>query len=400
MLGCFDTKGEIFAFLRNCLLDQGAEVLAVNIGVLGTTKLFPITVEAAEICEAAGENLEIIRRRNDRGLAMEIMGKGAEITVSKLVRENNIKAVIGMGGGGGTYISLSAMKSLPLGLPKLCISTLASKDLSELVGVKDITLIPSVVDVAGLNSIIQPIIQQAAAAAVAMTKLAIKHNSTSSKRIAISMFGNTSACVNHCTAILEARGYEVMAFHANGIGGKAMESLILEGVFEGVLDITTTELADELLEGICSAGTERLLAAGKMGIPQVVVPGCMDMVNFGTMESVPDKFKDRQLYNWAPNVTLMRTNAEENQELGKLLADKLNQSKGEVVVLFPNKGLSQVDSEGDIFYNPAVNQVLSNSICENLKPEIAFDRLSFHINQKEFAEEVVQRLLGMLSIRE
>jgi len=396
MLGCFDTKGEIFSFLRTCLLDQGAEVLAVNIGVLGTTKLFPITVEAAEICEAAGENLEIIRRSNDRGLAMEIMGKGAEITVNKLVRENNIKAVIGMGGGGGTYISLSAMKSLPLGLPKLCISTLASKDLSALVGVKDITLIPSVVDVAGLNSIIQPIIQQAAAAAVAMAKLDFKRNSTSSKRIAISMFGNTSTCVNHCTAILEERGYEVMAFHANGIGGKAMESLILEGVFEGVLDVTTTELADELLEGICSAGTERLLAAGRMGIPQVVVPGCMDMVNFGTMESVPYKFKDRQLYNWAPNVTLMRTNAEENQELGKLFAHRLNQSNGEVVVLFPVKGLSQVDSEGDIFYNSEVNQVLSDSIQKNLKPEIAFDRLSFHINEPEFAMKAVERLLRLM----
>jgi len=396
MLGCFDTKGEIFAFLRTCLLDQGAEILAVNIGVLGTTKLFPVTVEAAEICEASGENLEIIRRKNDRGLAMEVMGKGAEISVTRLVREKNIKAVIGMGGGGGTYISLSAMKSLPMGLPKLCISTLASKDLSALVGVKDITLIPSVVDVAGLNSIIQPIIQQAAAAAVAMAKLAIKQSPTLSKRIAISMFGNTSACVNHCTAILEGRGYEVMAFHANGIGGKAMESLILEGVFDGVLDITTTELADELLEGICSAGTERLLAAGKMGIPQVVVPGCMDMVNFGTMESVPDKFKGRQLYNWAPNVTLMRTKAEENQELGKLLAEKLNQSKGEVVVLFPEKGLSQIDSEDDIFYNLTVNQVLSDSIQENLKPELVFERLPFHINQKEFAVEAVQRLLGLM----
>jgi uncharacterized protein (UPF0261 family) len=396
MLGCFDTKGEIFAFLRTCLLDQGAEVLGVNVGVLGTTKLFPVPVEAAEICEASGENLEIIRRKNDRGLAMEVMGKGAEISVSRLVREKNIKAVIGMGGGGGTFISLSAMKSLPLGLPKLCISTLASKDISALVGVKDIVLIPSVVDVAGLNSIIQPIIQQAAAAAVAMAKLAIKQSSTSSKRIAISMFGNTSACVNHCTAILEARGYEVMAFHANGIGGKAMESLILEGVFDGVLDVTTTELADELLEGICSAGTERLLAAGKIGIPQVVVPGCMDMVNFGTMESVPDTFKGRQMYNWAPNVTLMRTNAEENQELGKLLADKLNQSKGEVVVLFPEKGLSQIDSEGDIFYNPEVNKVLLNYIQKNLIPQISFERLPFHINEKEFAKEAVERLLGLM----
>ena len=396
MLGCFDTKGEIFAFLRNCLLAQGAEVLAVNVGVMGSTAVFPIEVEANKVCETAGGNLEAIRGKNDRGHAMEVMGSGAAKILADLHKQKKFDGVIGMGGGSGTYVTLKSMQELPLGMPKICISTLASKDLSDLVGVKDVLLMPSVVDVAALNSIIKPIIQQAAAAIVAMSGVVIPENSATSKRIAISMFGNTSACVDHCTQLLEAEGYEVMTFHANGLGGKAMESLVLEACFAGVLDITTTELADELCNGICTAGPNRLEAAAQLGIPQVVVPGCMDMVNFGTMESVPEKYKNRQLYSWVPTVTLMRTNEEENKVLGEILANKLNQGLGPTAVLFPEKGLSQIDAEGNVFYNPESTQALSKSIQDNLKSEIPFVNLHFHINDQEFAKAAVERLLEMM----
>ncbi len=396
MLGCFDTKGEIFDFLRDCLLAEEAEVLAVNVGVLGSTELFPVTIEAEEICEAAGEKLESIRIKNDRGYAMEIMGRGAAKVLEELSNQKKLDAVIGMGGGSGTYVTLKAMHFLPLGLPKICISTLASKDLSDLIGVKDILLMPSVVDVAALNSIIKPIIQQASAALVAMSRVQHIKNPIDTKRIAISMFGNTSTCVDYCTQMLEAKGYEVMNFHANGVGGKALESLTLEGCFSGVLDITTTELADELCDGICSAGASRLEATGKLGIPQVVVPGCMDMVNFGTMDSVPEKYKNRQLYAWVPTVTLMRTNEKENQDLGKILADKLNQSTGSVAVLFPEKGLSQIDAKGNVFHNPKSNQELSKSIQENLKSGTPFINLPLHINDREFAAAAVERLLDMM----
>ncbi len=396
MLGCFDTKGEIFAFLRKSMLAQGAEVLAVNVGVLGSTKLFPVTIEAAEICEAAGESLEAVRRKNDRGLALEVMARGAASVLAEWHQQGKFDAVIGMGGGSGTYLTLKSMQHLPLGLPKICISTLASKDLSELIGVKDILLMPSVVDVAALNSIIKPIIQQAAAALVAMSRVQLTKDSSDPKRIAISMFGNTSACVDRCTELLEAKGFEVMTFHANGVGGKAMESLAMEGCFAGILDITTTELADELCGGVCSAGPYRLEGAGRLGIPQVVVPGCMDMVNFGTMESVPEKYRNRQLYSWVPTVTLMRTNAEENRELGRILAGKLNQATGPTAVLFPEKGLSQIDSEGNVFYGPESNRALSKSIRENLKSEVPFVNLPFHINEPAFAAEAVKRLLEMM----
>lgn len=397
MLGCFDTKGEIFAFLRDCLLAQGAEVIAVNVGVMGSTALFPIEVEATQICETAGGNLEVIRSKNDRGHAMEVMGRGAAKILANLQSQKKFDGVIGMGGGSGTYVTLKSMQSLPLGMPKICISTLASKDLSEQVGAKDIVMMPSVVDVAALNSIIRPIIQQAAAAIVAMCGVVIPENSTTSKRIAISMFGNTSVCVDHCTELLEAKEFEVMTFHANGLGGKAMESLILENCFAGVLDITSTELADELCNGVCSAGPNRLEAAGQLGIPQVVVPGCMDMVNFGTMESVPEKYKTRQLYSWVPTVTLMRTNEDENKALGEILAKKLNQASGPTAVLFPENGLSQIDAEGNVFYNPESNLALSKSIQDNLKSEIPFVNLPFHINGQEFAGAAVERLLEMMN---
>lgn len=398
MLGCFDTKGEIFAFLRDCLLAQGAEVIAVNVGVMGSTALFPIEVEADNVCESAGGNLEAIRSKNDRGHAMEVMGRGAAKILNELYNQKKFDGVIGMGGGSGTYVTLKSMQSLPLGIPKICISTLASKDLSEQVGAKDILLMPSIVDVAALNSIIKPIIHQAVAAIVAMCGVVLPEKAVASKRIAISMFGNTSVCVDHCTQLLEAKGYEVMTFHANGLGGKAMESLVLEGCFAGVLDITTTELADELCGGVCSAGPDRLEAAGKLGIPQVVVPGCMDMVNFGTMESVPGKYKNRQLYSWVPTVTLMRTNVEENKVLGEILSNKLNQGFGQKVVLFPEKGLSQIDAEGNVFYNPAVNQMLSDSIEKYLNSDIVFMKSPFHINDQEFAEAAVGRLLEMMKV--
>lgn len=370
--------------------------MAVNVGIMGSTELFPVAIDAEEICEEAGENLEALRAKNDRGYAMEIMGRGAAKVLANLQALEKIDAVIGMGGGSGTYVTLKSMQSLRLGMPKICISTLASKDLSDLVGVKDVLLMPSVVDVAALNSIIKPIIQQAAAAIVAMSGVVIPENSANSKRIAISMFGNTSACVDHCTQLLEAKGFEVMTFHANGVGGKALESLTLEDCFAGVLDITTTELADELCNGICTAGPNRLEAAVKMGIPQVVVPGCMDMVNFGTMDSVPSTYKNRQLYSWVPTVTLMRTNEEENKALGEILAKKLNHGSGHVAILFPAKGLSQLDAEGNVFYNPEVNHILSDSIEKNLNSDIAFMNLPLHINEKEFAEKAVTTLMEMM----
>lgn len=399
MIGCFDTKAEIFSSLRNKLLVHSERVMAINTGVLGSTDLFPVDIEAELVASEGGYTLPELRAKSDRGFAVDVMGKGVAKIVSSLVSKGGLKAAIGMGGGGGTYIVLSALREIPMGIPKVCVSTLAAKDLTRQMESKDIVLIPSIVDVAGLNSISEMIISQAAAAISAMAKLPVSGTGKSIGRVAISMFGNTTPCVDQCTKYLQEDGYEVFAFHANGQGGRTMEALIRENYFDGVLEITTTELADELCGGICSAGPERLNAAGEMAIPQVIVPGCLDMVNFGPIETVPEKYRHRQLYSWAPDVTLMRTNKEENIQLGEMLGAKINQSFGPVIVLIPELGLSQLDDKGKEFYNPEVNQFLFDSIKRKVREPVSVFEFVGHINETLFARTAVNSLELMMEER-
>lgn len=396
MLGCFDTKGEDFSYLLKCLKTKEQEVITINTGVMETIADFSIDFDNEEVAASSGMSLQSIRQAGDRGKAVELMGQGAAAIIAALISKDQIKGVIGMGGGGGTYIALSAMQEVPLGIPKLCLSTMAAKDLSRQIGVKDITLMPSVVDVAGLNSISMLLIQQAVAALCGMMEVPIKTTNNFKKSIAISMFGNTTKCVDKCTELLKNKGYEVLAFHATGVGGATMESLIQEGCFDAVLDITTTELADDLCGGICSAGPERLTAGSEMGIPQIVVPGCLDMVNFAHLDTVPEPYKSRQLYSWAPDVTLMRTNKEENIVLGKRLAAKLNVSKAAVTVFLPKKGISQIDTKGGVFYQPEINGFLFETIKENVKENVSVVELDAHINDAFFAEELVAHLLKII----
>lgn len=396
MLGCFDTKGEDFKYLHTCLSDLGTTIISINTGVQDTLVDFPITISAEQVAGAANSSLESLRKKADRNLVVEKMGQGAATIIADLVAQGRVKGAIGMGGGGGTYIVLSAMQPIPTGIPKLCLSTVATKDLSRQVGTKDITLMPSVVDVAGLNRISRLLIGQAAGAIYGMMGAPRVARQTTAGTIAISMFGNTTPCVEHCTQLLKKEGYEVLSFHSVGVGGRTMEALIGEGFFDAVLDITTTELADELCEGICSAGPDRLTTAARMGIPQVVVPGCLDMVNYGHLDTVPEKFRSRKLFSWAPDVTLMRTNAEENRILGASIAQKLNQTKGEVAILLPLKGISKISRKGGDFYDPQTDQVLFDTIKEQIQPTIPVQEIDANINDIQFAEQAVNTLLGMI----
>ena len=396
ILGCFDTKGEVFSYLRECILEQGEQVITINTGVMGTTDYFPVDFESDGVALEAGFTIADLRRERNRGQAMDIMGKGAAKIVSKLIAGGRVKAAIGMGGGGGTYIALFAMQEIPMGIPKLCLTTLAAKDLSRQIGNKDITLMSSVVDVAGLNSIIKLLVEQAAAAICAMANVHTSAKVATSGSIAISMFGNTTICVDKCTELLKEQGYEVLAFHATGVGGKTMEALIREGCFDAVLDITTTELADDLCGGICSAGPDRLNAATEMGIPQVVVPGCLDMVNFAHPDTVPDQYKNREFYSWAPDVTLMRTDKEENRILGKRLAQKLNKSAAPTTIVLPLKGISQIDAEGGVFYRPEIDRALFDSIKNNVNETVDVKEVDAHINDYAFSGILVKTLLEMI----
>lgn len=399
IVGCFDTKGPAFDYLRQCILARGEPVVTINTGVMETAVDFPIDYPANVVAEAAGQSLIELRTSRDRGRAVEVMGAGAARIVENLVRESRVNGLIGMGGGGGTVIALAAMQPIPFGIPKLCLTTMAAKDLTRQVGTKDVVLMTATVDVAGLNGMLRRLIEQAAAAICAMTNIVQMPDAAPAGRIAISTFGNTTACVDACTELLESQGYEVVAFHANGVGGRTMESLIAEGHFDAVLDVTTTELADDLCGGVCSAGPDRLTAAGQLGIPQVVVPGCLDMVNFSHPDTVPVHYQNRLLYSWAPIVTLMRTNATENEQLGEQFAQKVNAAKGSVTVVLPLKGVSQIDAEGNRFYDPQANQVLFDTIKRNLSDQITLIESPTHINDRAFAEVLASSLLSLIERR-
>lgn len=396
MVGCFDTKKEDFAYLHSCLARQNLEIVSINTGVMGTTDLFPVTVEAERVAKAAGSDLSDLRKKGDRGNAIDKMGKGAARVVSQLLSERPIHGIIGMGGGGGTFIALEAMGALPFGIPKLCLSTLAAKDLSSHIGNKDIALMPSIVDVAGLNSISRVLISQAAGAVHGMMNAPVLEENNVLGSIAMSVFGNTSTCADRCSEILKNKGFEVLSFHSVGTGGQTMEALTKDDCFDAILDITTTELADELCGGICSAGPDRLTAAAIKGIPQVVAPGCLDMVNFGPMATVPEKYKNRQLYSWAPDVTLMRTNKGENKILGKIIAKKINASNGPVTVLLPLGGLSKIGAEGEVFHEPETDRVLFDAIKDNVKSSVKVLELDYNINTTDFAEEAVKELMELM----
>jgi uncharacterized protein (UPF0261 family) len=344
LIGAFDTKSAEYQFVRDLIAKQGFDVMTMNTGVLGTTDLFPIDIEADEIASAGGGDIEKLRSKKDRGSAMKIMCDGAAKVARKLHDDKRIHGIFGMGGTGGTTVVTTAMKTLPVGFPKVCVSTAASGDTSAYVGTKDITMIPSIVDVAGINRISRLIFTRAAGAICGMTAMECAPAGKEKPIIAASMFGNTTACVDRARENLSKKGYEVLVFHATGTGGKTMESLVAEGLVDAVLDITTTEWADTICGGVFDAGPERLDAPGKRGVPHLIVPGCIDMCNFGPKGTVPAKYNGRLFYEWNPNVTLMRTTPDENHRMGEIFAEKANRAKGPVAFLLPLRGVSILDS--------------------------------------------------------
>lgn len=394
ILGAFDSKGAEYAFLREAIIRQSAQVLAVNFGILGTTELFPVDIEADEVARAGGGDLTALHSAGDRGAAMKVMAAGVAAMAQRLHGEGRLAGIIGMGGSGGTSVITSAMRALPTGVPKVCVSTVAGGDVRAYVGTKDITLIPSVVDVAGVNRISRVIITRAAGAIVGMVRAQPPAAEVDRPVVAASMFGNTTACVDECRRLLESVDFEVLTFHATGVGGRTMESLIDEGLVDACLDITTTEWADELCGGVFSAGPNRLSAPGRRGIPHIIVPGCVDMANFGPLDTVPRKYRDagRQLYEWNPAVTLMRTDIDENRRMGEIFAEKANAATGPVAVLVPLRGVSILDGDGQPFCDRAADAAMFSTLRDNLRPGIPFVEVDANINDPIFAERAVAML--------
>lgn len=396
VMGTFDTKGPEHAFVREQILKLGAAVITLNTGVLGSTDLFPVDVEAEAVTAAVGEDLRKLRAHRNRGHALRVMCRGASALVRRLYDDQQFAAVIGLGGGSGTTITLSAMRALPAGLTKVLVSTVAEQGQRE----NGITVIWSIVDIAGINRVSRKVFARAAAVVCGVSEDGLAEREERDKpAVAASMFGNTTPCVDRCRSLLGEKGYEVLVFHAVGSGGRAMEDMAAQGQLDGVLDITTTEWADELCGGILGAGPGRLDGPGKAGIAHLIVPGCLDMVNFGPPNTVPERYKDRLLYEWNPSVTLMRTSPEENVQLGKILAEKANASRGPVALLLPLRGLSMLDQEGEVFWDPEADQALFQTIKEHVRDGIAVSEQDVPINDPLFAERAVEQFLQLSETR-
>lgn len=406
LIGTLDTKGQEYAFGRDRIRAAGHDVLVMDIGITSdpdpALSMTP-EVSAADVARAGGGDLAAMRARADRGSAVDIMQNGAAVLVPQLYAAGRFHAVLGLGGGGGTTMITAAMRTLPVGVPKVMVSTMASGNTAPYVDVKDITLMYSVVDIAGLNPLSRRILSNAAGAICGMAaasqgaREAATEVTSDRPLLAATMFGVTTPCVTMVREKLEQAGYDVLVFHATGTGGRAMEGLIADGYFAGVVDITTTEWCDEVVGGVLTAGPDRLGAAARKGLPQVVSVGALDMVNFGGIETVPEKFRDRTIYKHNATVTLMRTTPDECAEIGRRIAEKLNAARGPVVLMLPLRGVSAIDAEGKPFADPEADRVLFETLRTHAAaPHIRIVELDAHINDPAFAEAIAARMLELL----
>ena len=382
VLGTLDSKGHEHAFVADLIRQRGHDVLMIDLGT-GDEAQVKVDISRFEVAASIGLDLEALMARKDRGECVVAMSKAAPVLLSKLQQDGKIDGVISLGGGGGTSLATSAMRALPIGFPKLMVSTLASGNTEHYVGTKDIVMMPSIVDVAGLNSISKTIFTRAAGAICGMVEIEVKSESQKPLIVA-SMFGNTTDCVNIAKEVLETAGYEVLVFHSTGTGGRTMESLIESGMVKGVIDLTTTEWADEITGATLSAGPARMDAMSKAGIPAVVAPGCVDMANFGERATVPAKYEGRNFYIHIAQVTLMRTNAAECDELGKIIAKKCNANDAATAIMLPLKAVSVISAAGQSFYDKEADDALFNAIRKNAEVEVC--EFNEEINSEVFAK--------------
>jgi uncharacterized protein (UPF0261 family) len=395
VLGTLDSKGEEHAFVAGLIAARGHKPLLIDVGTGG-----PATIQAditrEQVAAAAGIDLAALLARKDRGECVVAMTKAAPALVAKLAAEGRIHGIISLGGGGGTAIGTAAMRALPLGFPKLMVSTLAAGNVAPYLGTKDITMMPSIADVAGLNRLSRVIFTRAAGAICGMVESEPVIDSARPLVVA-SMFGNTTACVTEAKKVLEAAGYEVLVFAATGAGGRIMESVIESGIVSGVLDLTTTEWADELVGGVLNAGPERMDAAAKAQVPVVVGPGCLDMVNFGEHATVPARFKGRNFYIHNPQVTLMRTTVAECAELGRIVAAKANTYTAGAVIMLPTKAISVISAEGKPFHDAAADQALFSALRQHARVPVR--EFAEEINSPAFAQACAQQLIELMQAK-
>lgn len=398
LFATLDTKGVEAGYVRDRLRALDVPVRLIDTGSGGTPALAP-DVNREEVFAAAGTTLAAVQAQGDRGAAVGWAARGAATLAGQWLAKGELAGVLGLGGSAGTTIGTAAMRALPLGVPKLMVSTLASGQVRPYVGDKDVLMLNAVADIAGLNRISRTVLNQAAEAMAGLLRFRGERPAVppgaNQPLVAATMFGVTTPCVQVARGVLEQAGCEVLVFHATGAGGQAMESLLAEGLVDGVLDLTTTELADELVGGVLSAGPDRLLAAGRAGLPQVISVGALDMVNFGPESTVPAQFAQRQFHRHNANVTLMRTTPEENRALGRELGRKAAAARGPVLILLPARGVSALDAEGQAFDSPRARRELSAGIRETCGA-VAVEECDCHINDPAFARRAAEWLVEQL----
>jgi len=394
LVGTLDTKGEEIAFLRSLILARSHRVLIADTGILGEPYL-KADISRREIAEAGGQDINTLKEKADEAFAQRVMAAGLKKIILSLVESKKIHGLLAIGGGQGSIIVAPTLKSLPFGFPKLLVSTKVTQaGARPYVGSKDVLILPPVADLAGINSLTSSVLTNAAGAISGMVEIEkpeIKHKPI----VIISMNGTVTDCGLAIKAMLEKDGYEVLVFHTIGTGGEALEEYVKFNKVHAVIELGVNEITNHLMGGLASSGPDRLTAAGNRGAPQVVVPGSADFINFLGPETVPQKYKKRKIYSHNPQATLIRTNVRDNRLLGKAIADKLNRSRGPVVVLWPRKGLSTLDRKGKPFWDPEADMVLLNTLKQHLHPHIPVIDLDAYINDTGFAQQIFMAFEGI-----
>ncbi len=397
VIGTLDTKGDEVEYLKTQIEKRGHKTLVVDVGVLDKP-LTEADISREEIAEAGRSSLEELIAYRDRRRAVQVMMRGASLVAQELYKEGKLGGAVALGGGTGTHIGTGVLRTLPLGIPKLMLSTVASRDMSREIGTKDITMMHSVIDLVGINAVSRKILDNAAGAIVGMVEGHVPLKATK-PLVGVTSFGFCTTGAMHVRSFLEKQGYEMVGFHANGIGGMAMEDLVQRGLLSGVLDFATHEFADQLYNGYCgNIGPGRLESAGRKGIPQVIVPGGLDCIvlEFDSPETIPPQFKARKIF-WYDFRSAVRTSAEELTTVAKTMAGKLNKARGPVKVAIPMRGWSEADSVDSPLYEPETNQIFIDEFRRLLRPEFPIIEVDAHINEPAFAQAAVAALHELMS---
>ncbi len=399
LIGTLDTKGEEIAYVRERLAGLGVRPVVIDSGILGEPGT-RADITREEVAREAGYELEQVQSAGSRGAAVELMEQGVRAVCLRLWLEGRLHGVLCLGGAEGALLGAAGMRALPVGVPKVIVTPSASgrRAFGPFVGESDVLVMHSVVDILGLNPIARAVFDNAAAAVAGMARDAGRPlQDLGGRSVGITMLGHTTPAVMRIRAALERAGHEPVVFHANGVGGPAMEKLVEAGALAGVIDYTLSELANSLLDGLHATGPERLRVAGAHGLPQVVVPGCVDFFNQGAPETVPAEYRARKSYYHNPVATLVRLEPAEMGELGRVVAERLNDARGAVHVVAPTLGFSLADVEGGDLWFPEADAAFLDALGAALRPEIQLELVDTHVNDPELADLVAERYLVMAS---